>query len=153
LLVLHKEVDFDVDLGRALSLVLVHDLVEIYAGDTYAYDAAGAAGQQARELEAADRIFSEDLPADTGAYLRDLWDEFEAKVTPEARLANACDRLQAFLQNYLGKGRVWQENGITPERTFFRTEVARKTDPVFGELLDELYRRAAEEDLWAKPTA
>ena len=87
-LLLHKELGFDVDLGRVLTLVLVHDLVEIHAGDTYAYDDVGCAGQAEREIAAAERLFAE-LPADLGASLHDWWREFEAGETPEARFAKA----------------------------------------------------------------
>lgn len=148
LLVLHKEIGFEVDLGRALALVLVHDLVEIYAGDTFAYDDASVAGQAQREQAAASRLFGDELPADTGAYFAELWQEFEAKETPESRLANACDRLQAFMQNYIADGRPWREHNITPERTTMRTNLPRTTDPVFGELLDEIYRRANQGKMW-----
>ncbi len=148
LLVLHKEVGFEADLGRALAMVLVHDLVEIYAGDTFAYDAAAVAGQAEREQEAARRLFGDELPAETGAYFAELWRELEEKTTPESRLANACDRLQAFMQNYIADGRPWREHGITPERTTMRTDLPRQTDPVFGELLDEIYRRANAAKMW-----
>ena len=147
-LALHSEVGFDADLGRTLSLCLVHDLVEIYAGDTYAYDAAAVAGQAEREEAAALRLFESEMPADTGTHFMALWREFEAKETPEARLANACDRLQAFLQNYIGQGRSWRENGVKKEMTLTRTNFARDTAPIFAELLDEIYRRADEENLW-----
>lgn len=148
LLVLHKEIGFEADLGHSLAMVLVHDLVEIYAGDTFAYDATSVVGQAEREQEAAQRLFGEELPADTGAYFAALWEEFEAKTTPESRLANACDRLQAFMQNYIADGRPWREHGITSERTTMRTNFPRATDPVFGELLDEIYRRAGEKKMW-----
>lgn len=153
LLVLHRETDLEVDLGRALALVLVHDLVEIYAGDTFAYDPEAVAGQAEREEAAAARLFGSELPADTGAYFAELWREFEAKQTPESRLANACDRLQAFLQNYIGRGRSWRENGVTPETTFPRTNLARDTAPVFAELLREIYNRADAENLWTDAPA
>ncbi len=150
LLLLHREMgnEIDVDLGRALALVLAHDLVEIYAGDTFAYDAAAVAGQTVREEEAARRLFGDELPADTGTYFMKLWREFEEKRTPESRLANACDRLQAFLQNLIADGRPWRENGVTKERTYSRTDFARDTAPIFGELLDEIYRRADAGEMW-----
>ncbi len=148
LLLLHRETDIPIDLGRALSLVLVHDLVEIYAGDTFAYDPVAVAGQEEREEAAAHRLFTEELPADTGAHFMELWREFEGKQTPESRLANSCDRLQAFLQNYITGGRPWRENGVTPETTRPRTKLARDTAPVFAELISEIYARADAEKLW-----
>jgi Predicted hydrolases of HD superfamily len=140
-LVLHREVGLEADLGRTLSLVLVHDLVEIYAGDTYAYDDAALVGQAERERKAADRLFGT-LPPDIGGHLRALWDEFEAGETPESKLARACDRMQGFLQNFIAEGRSWREHGVTPERTKVRMQPAYDADPVFGALLDELYDRA-----------
>src|SRR3954468_23381577 len=82
-LLLHKELGFDVDLGRVLTLVLVHDLVEIHAGDTYAYDDAASTGQAEREIAAAELLFA-NLPDDLGASLHAWWQEFEAGETPEA---------------------------------------------------------------------
>jgi len=140
-LLLHREVGIEADLGHTLSLVLVHDLVEIYAGDTYAYDDAALVGQAEREAAAADLLFG-DLPADVGARMRSLWDEFEAGKTNEAKIARACDRMQGFLQNFIAEGRSWREHGVTPERTKVRMQPAYDADPVFGELLDVLYARA-----------
>jgi putative hydrolase of HD superfamily len=103
--------DSDVDLFRVMKILLVHDLIEIDAGDTYCYDNQGRKDQARREKNAADRIFNL-LPADQAATLRELWDEFEERKTPESRFANALDRLQPFLHNYFTKGQVWQENNI-----------------------------------------
>jgi putative hydrolase of HD superfamily len=146
-LLLHKELGFDVDLGRVLTLILVHDLVEIHAGDTYAYDDVGCAGQAEREIAAAERLFAE-LPADLGASLHDWWREFEAGETPEARLAKAVDRLQGFAQNYNSGGRAWRENGISRERTYQRTSLPMAVDPALKVLVEELYSRADTEKLW-----
>jgi putative hydrolase of HD superfamily len=100
------------DLVRVLKMVLVHDLVEIDAGDTYCYDPAACATQRDRELAAAERIFAI-LPADQGNELRELWEEFEAKETAESRFAAALDRLQPVLLNYHTQGRAWLEHGVT----------------------------------------
>jgi putative hydrolase of HD superfamily len=137
----------EADLGRVLSLVLAHDLVEIYAGDTYAYDDAALAGQKAREEEAARRLFGE-LPPDVGARLSELWHEFEAGETNEAKVALACDRMQGFMQNFASGGRAWRENGVSRERTKHRMAPAYAADPVFGAVLDELYARADAVDLF-----
>ena len=88
-----------VDANRAMQMMLVHDVVEVDAGDTYAYDAAGNATKVARELAAADRIFGL-LPPDQRDHFRALWDEFEEMRTPESRYANALDRAQAALLNF-----------------------------------------------------
>ncbi len=103
--------DSDVDLFRVMKILLVHDLIEIDAGDTYCYDDQGRKDQARREKNAADRIFNL-LPADQSATLRELWDEFEERKTPESQFANALDRLQPFLHNYFTEGQIWQENNI-----------------------------------------
>ena len=146
-LLLHRELGFEVDLGRVLTLVLVHDLVEIHAGDTYAYDDAGRVGQAEREEEAAERLFGA-LPPDLATSLHGWWREFEAGETPEARFAKALDRLQGFAQNYNSGGIAWRENGIARERTFQRTELPMAVDPALREIVQELYRRADSEGLW-----
>jgi putative hydrolase of HD superfamily len=100
------------DLARVTRMLLVHDLVEIDAGDTYCYDPAACGTQAERERAAADRIFAL-LPADQGGELRGLWEEFEARQTPEARFAAALDRVQPVLLNYHTQGRAWQEHAVT----------------------------------------
>jgi len=107
------------DLLRVLRMLLIHDLVEIDAGDTFAYDAAAMAGQHEREARAADRIFGL-LPPDQAAEFRALWDEFEAHTTPEAQFALACDRFQAMLLNARTEGHAWREHGITHDRVLAR---------------------------------
>lgn len=103
--------DEPVDLNRVIRMLLVHDIVEIDAGDTYIYDMAGNEGKKARELEAADRLFGM-LPDPQRVEFRALWDEFESKATPESRFANACDRFIPLLHNYWAKGHSWEENGV-----------------------------------------
>jgi putative hydrolase of HD superfamily len=103
--------DSDVDMFRVMKILLIHDLIEIDAGDTYCYDDQGRQDQARREKKAADRIFNL-LPADQATALRELWDEFEERKTPESRFANALDRLQPFLHNYFTEGQIWQENNI-----------------------------------------
>ncbi len=107
------------DVLRVLKMVLIHDLVEVDAGDTFAYDTANLAGQHEREARAADRIFGL-LPPDQTAEFRALWDEFEARETPEARFAAACDRLHPMLLNARTEGYAWQKHGITRDRVLAR---------------------------------
>ncbi|MEU8567388.1 HD domain-containing protein [Streptomyces pathocidini] len=111
-LVLAEYADEPVDASKVLALVLVHDLVEIYAGDTFLYDTAGAADQEEREQRAADKLFAL-LPADQHGRFRALWDEFEARETLEARFAKAMDRLQPLLLNYGNRGGTWRTPGVT----------------------------------------
>ena len=104
---------------RVLQMVILHDLVEIDAGDTFAYDTARMVDQHAREALAADRIFGL-LPSDQGGLFRAIWDEFEEKKTPEARFANAVDRLQPVLLNCHTQGGGWRQHGITQDRVLAR---------------------------------
>jgi putative hydrolases of HD superfamily len=109
----------DLDVLRILKMVLIHDLVEIDAGDTFAYDNAGMASQHEREAKAAVRIFGL-LPPDQAAEFHALWDEFEARTTPEARFASACDRFHPMLLNCLTHGHAWQKHGVTQDRVLAR---------------------------------
>jgi putative hydrolase of HD superfamily len=104
-----------IDVLRTLKLVLLHDVVEIDAGDAFVYDDAARAEKEERELAAADRIYSL-LPADQREEFRAMWDEFEARETPESRFAAAVDRLQPLLLNHATDGRAWREHGITSDR-------------------------------------
>ena len=147
-MLLHGESDLEPDLRRVLELCLVHDLVEIGAGDTDAHDAEGQKNKRGREERAADELFSL-LPEDLGRWLRGLWDEFEEAETPEARFARAMDRLQALAQNVFARGRSWRERNVTEEMTrALNSSGAVDLDPslapVFGALLD----RARREGMW-----
>ena len=104
-----------VDVARVVKMVLVHDIVEIDAGDTYFYDKAAALDKSKREHAAADRIFGI-LPLDQGKELRELWEEFEHGQSPDARFALALDRFMPQLHNYHTNGRSWAEHGITADQ-------------------------------------
>jgi putative hydrolase of HD superfamily len=117
--------DQEINWYRVIKMLLVHDLVEIDAGDTYCYDHQGRKDQAQREEAAAERIFKI-LPPDQSRSFRALWDEFENRKTPESIYANALDRFQAFLQNYITEGQVWRENNIT------RRQVMERMQPVFA---------------------
>ena len=100
------------DLARVLEMLVLHDVIEIEAGDTFAYDAAANLDKAAREQAAATRTFGL-LPQDLNARLRALWEEFEGGATNEARFANALDRLQPLLGNFYSGGGTWLEHGVT----------------------------------------
>ena len=118
-----------VDLHRVLKMVLVHDLVEIYAGDTFAYDDAGYADKIEREAAAADKVFGI-LPAGQGGELRALWAEFDLMETPDAKYAAAIDRLQPLLANYVTGGHTWKLfGGITSDKVYKRMEIIRDGAP------------------------
>lgn len=99
-----------VDIGRVVQMCVVHDLVEVYAGDTFAYDAAGNADKEAREKAAADQLFAM-LPKEQGRMIRSLWEEFDAMESADAKYAACMDRLQPFLHNTLTDGHTWVEGG------------------------------------------
>ena len=132
-LVLNEHASQPVDTGRAIELLLVHDLVEIDAGDTFAYDQAGAATQEARERRAAERIFGL-LPEAQAQQLRARWEEFAASETPEARFALAVDRLMPMLHNALTEGRAWRAHNVTADRVRQRAESISRGAPALGDL-------------------
>jgi putative hydrolase of HD superfamily len=113
----------DVNLLHVLEMLAVHDLVEIDAGDTFAYDAQDLVTKEERELAAAERIFGL-LPPDQASRVRSLWDEFEAQQTPDARFANAMDRLQPLLQNACAQGGSWRDHDL------HREQVLRRMAPI-----------------------
>jgi putative hydrolase of HD superfamily len=118
------------DLSRVVRMLLVHDVVEIDAGDTFAYDAGANRDRAVRERVAADRLFGL-LPPDQAVALRSLWDEFEAGETPDARFALALDRLQPLLQNVHSDGGAWRTHGVTREQVLERM---RPIEAVSGEV-------------------
>lgn len=109
----------NLDVLRVLKMLIVHDLVEIDAGDTFAYDVAAMANQHERECVAADRIFGL-LPEDQAGEFRALWDEFEEKRTPESKFATAVDRFQPMLLNCRSQGAAWNRHGVTHDRVVAR---------------------------------
>jgi putative hydrolase of HD superfamily len=117
-----------IDVARVTRMLLIHDLVEIDAGDTFAYDVAGYSDKEERELRAAERLFGL-LPDDLAAGFRALWDEFEASVTPESCYANALDRLQPLLLNSRTGGGSWRSHHVTRAQVFTRMEPIRTGAP------------------------
>lgn len=111
------------DLNRVIRMLLIHDIVEVDAGDTFAYDALGYEDKEARERAAAKRLFGM-LPSDQADEWMNLWLEFEAGSSPEAQYANAMDRLLPLLHNYYTGGVSWQRYGIV------RSQVERRIAPV-----------------------
>ena len=124
-----------VDIGRVVRMVLVHDLVEIDAGDAFCYDPVAVMGKVEREEACAYRLFGM-LPADQGAELRALWDDFEARRTPESRFANALDRLQPLLQNLSTRGGTWRLHGVRRDQVLERMEPIRDATPELWPLVE-----------------
>jgi putative hydrolase of HD superfamily len=130
-----------IDLGRVLRMVLVHDLVEIDAGDTYCYDEQAGVDQHAREQRAAERIFGL-LPADQAESFRHLWDEFEEARSAEARYAHAMDRFQAFLHNYFTEGQMWRRHGIRRAQVIGRMQPVERGAPRLWDYVSTLIEDA-----------
>jgi putative hydrolase of HD superfamily len=128
-IVMAEHVPVPVDLLRVLEMLTVHDLVEIDAGDTFAYDPSDLGTKADRERAAADRLFAL-LPPDQAARLRAVWEEFEAQETAEARFANALDRFQPLLQNACARGGSWRDHALT------REQVLHRMDPIKSMLPD-----------------
>ncbi len=139
----------NIDLFRVLKMLVVHDLVEIDAGDTYCYDDLGREDQSRREQIAADRIFNI-LPDDQAKAFRKLWDEFEARATPESRFANALDRLQPFLHNYFTEGQTWQENKVKSNQVIARMQPVEDGSPDLWNYVRELIDDAVKKGYLSK---
>lgn len=132
-----------VDIAKVMKIVLVHDAVEIYAGDTYCYDDEGAKTKEAREKAAAEKIFGT-LPEEQAAEYRALWDEFERNDTPEARFSNAMDRIQPLLLNYSREGYSWKEHGVNSSQVRKRFDKVKDGSAELGQMVDDLLDKAIE---------
>ena len=126
-----------VDIGRVMLMCLIHDIVEIDAGDTYAYDAEGLKTQKAREDAAKERIFSL-LPEDQKQELLQIFDEFEAFQTPEAKFARAMDNLQPLLLNNSNDGGDWKEHEVTAENVYGRQRKTKLGSEKLFEVTDRI---------------
>lgn len=143
-LVLQEYADAETDMGKVIRMVLIHDIVEIDAGDTYAYDEKGNEDKAERERRAAERLFHL-LPADQAEEMKSLWEEFEEGVTPEARFALALDRLQPLLLNFSNEGSSWKLHQVRKDQVMKRIRALKDASPVLHQfavqLLDEAERR------------
>jgi putative hydrolase of HD superfamily len=141
----HAEYD-GLDLLKVMRMVLVHDIVEIDAGDTYCYADWDPEEKAERETRAADRIFAM-LPADQAQELRSLWDEFEGHNTPESRFAVALDRLQPLLLNYYTDGKSWSIHGVTRQQVMERIAPIKDASLALWEYARSLVDDAAQRGL------
>ena len=148
-MVLAEHANEPLDVGKVIRMVLIHDIVEIDAGDTYIYAAQG--DKTERERRAAERIFGL-LPPDQEREFRELWDEFEAAKTPEARFASALDRFIPQLHNYHTQGRSWREHGITAERVLTRNVEISYGSVTLWEWTQTLIEQAVAEGLLPRKT-
>jgi putative hydrolases of HD superfamily len=138
------------DVLHVVKMLLIHDLVEIDAGDTFAYSAEPRAEQALREGLAAQRIFGL-LPADQQTEFLALWDEFEASLTAEARFANALDRFMPFLHNFHGNGGTWRLFDVRYEQVLERMDPVRTGSPMLWDVVQALLDRAVEQGLLPTP--
>ena len=125
-----------VEVSKVMLMVLIHDLVEIDAGDTYAYDEEGAKTKDERERKAADHIFGM-LPEDQGMYLKALWEEFEAYETAEARYAHLLDNFQPLLLNDAAGGISWTEHQVKKSQIYKRNEKVEETSATIWKCMQD----------------
>ena len=128
-----------VDIGRVMLMCLIHDIVEIDAGDTYAYDTEGLKTQKAREDAAKERIFSL-LPEDQKQKLMQLFDEFEEFQTPESKFAHAMDNLQPLLLNNSNGGGDWREHGVSAKQVYGRQQKTRQGSEKLYQVTDQILK-------------
>lgn len=133
-----------VDIARVMLMCLTHDVVEIDAGDTYAYDTEALATQRAREDAAKERIYAL-LPEDQGAELRAVFEEFEANETPEAKFAHAMDNLQPLLLNDSNGGGDWRAHQVTAAQVYGRQRKTREGSQELFALVDALLQKNIEQ--------
>ena len=143
-LILAEHAKEPIDISRVLRMALIHDIVEVDAGDSFVYDDAAMATKTARELAAAERLFNI-LPADQAREIRALWDEFEEGETPEARFANAIDRLCGLLSNYQSGGGGWKRHNIRAAQIRARNQHIADGAPALWDLAQEFIRDAVEQ--------
>jgi putative hydrolase of HD superfamily len=136
-IVLAEYAPVPIDVLRVIKMLLIHDLVEIDAGDTFCYDVQSNQSKAERETQAADRLFGL-LPADQATELRDLWEEFEAQETPAAMFAASLDRLQPILHNQQTQGGTWRLHGITRDRVLHRMAPLKTGAPALWTFMQQL---------------
>ena len=132
-----------VDLVKVITMVLIHDIVEIDAGDTYAYDAVGNQSKREREVKAADRIFNI-LPEDQAKKFRQLWEEFEAYETPEAKFAHVCDNVQPLMLNDATDGLAWREHDVKKSQVLQRNSRTGEGSQVMMEYINKILDKNVE---------
>ena len=137
-----------VNLGRVLAMVTVHDLIEIYAGDTFAFDTAANQDKAQREQAAAEKLFGM-LDQEQGHKFRQLWEEFDAMNTADARFAASLDRIQPFMHNVLTEGHTWKLGSVTKEQVYRRMSPVKTGTPALWPWLESQVASAIEKG-WIK---
>ena len=129
-----------VDIAKVMLMCLIHDIVEIDAGDTYAYDTEGLKTQKAREDVAKERIFSM-LPEEQAREFIEIFDEFEACETPESKFAHAMDNIQPLILNDSNNGGDWREHNVTAEQVYGRQRKTKLGSERLFEVTDEIIKK------------
>ncbi|ANA82341.1 HD domain-containing protein [Paenibacillus glucanolyticus] len=148
-IILHKQANHEIDLFKVIKMLLVHDLVEIDAGDTFAYDTKGQVAKYDREILAAKRLFGL-LPEEQGNELMELWIEFENKETNEAKFASSLDRLQPLIHNYLNQGDTWRKYKITSEQVINRNSEISKGSESLWEYAKQIINKSVDQGILSK---
>ena len=148
-MVLGKEYGEEIDLSHVVRMLLLHDIVEIDAGDTFAYDETGYADKEIRESSAAERIFGL-LPEDQHQELKTAWKEFEQGTTKEARFANSMDRLMPLLHNYYARGGTWKTHKTRKSQVQKRMAAIRDASPELWEFAESLIHTSVDKGYLAE---
>ena len=135
-----------VNIEKVLKIALVHDLVEVYAGDTFAYDEKGYEDKEERERAAADKLFGS-LEGEQSAEIRALWDEFEAIETSESKYANAIDRIQPLILNYLTNGHTWKQGNVHVPQILRRMDIIRTAAPELWQVVEGIIADSVEKGI------
>ncbi|MFU0782827.1 MAG: 5'-deoxynucleotidase YfbR and related HD superfamily hydrolases [Thermoanaerobacterium thermosaccharolyticum] len=136
-IVLSEYANEKIDVSHVIKMVLVHDIVEIDAGDTFVYDEKGYEDKSEREKKAAERIFNI-LPKDQAEEIRALWDEFEERKTPDAKFASALDRIQPIIHNYYTNGHSWRKHGVKSHQVLERNKIVSKIAPELWKFINDI---------------
>ena len=140
-MVLADYADVEVNIDRVIRMALVHDLIEIYAGDTYVYDKVAMETKASREDAAAEKLFGM-LPTEQGREYEELWREFDAEETPDARFAACLDHFQPLLMNYYTNGVSWLRHNVAVSQVIHRMQIIREVSPTLYELVEGMLKDA-----------
>lgn len=136
----------EIDVNRVVKMCLLHDLIEVYAGDTFCYDKAGHSDKAQREARAADKLFAM-LPEEQGAEYRALWEEFDRMDTPDSAFAAAVDRIQPFLLNYCTDGHTWKLVPVNSDMVYERMAPVKTAIPTLWPVLTGMVEECIEKGL------
>ncbi|ORX24567.1 phosphohydrolase [Thermoanaerobacterium sp. PSU-2] len=140
-LVLSEYASEKIDVSHVIKMVLVHDIVEIDAGDTFVYDEKGYEDKAEREKKAAERLFNI-LPKDQAEEIKALWEEFEERKTKDAKFASALDRMQPIIHNYYTNGHSWREHGVKSHQVLERNKIVSEIAPELWQFINDILEDA-----------